>query len=174
MQPAIVFLVLVAWGAIALGIGYLSYLAWKEMQSLVVLGWSEGEKTYHRARKWIRKTWIVGHLMALWKRSVVADVLYDALLTANVRHILSDKEMRYAQSVIAEALDLPDLVPRKMHNAMARAYFLGTKNNPPKYEKLAGPKGKIPDGGQIGAARFDNKIINYSSALKRLREKKSA
>lgn len=86
----------------------------------------------------IRKTRVA--VMHKVKKTVVGDRLYDCILKMEIDGILNSKDSKVVQSIIAEGLGLPELLPRKLHRAFLRAYFKGTTDKPPLYEKLAGPR----------------------------------
>src|SRR6266849_2340394 len=138
-------------------IGYLVKVA---LEKAVFIGsylWyslkQEVTELYHIVRKqaklagkhrWSRR--VKGVVMAKWERSLIADILHDALFEANVRGTINDKQYSRWSKIVGVGLGLPDMLPRKLHRAFIRAYFLGTGKTPPYYVKLSGPVKTIPGG----------------------------
>src|SRR6266849_40982 len=131
-------------------IGYLVKVA---LEKAVFIGsylWyslkQEITQLYHIVRKhrWSRR--VKGVVMAKWERSLIAYILHDALFVANVNGTITDKQYSRWSKIVGVGLGLPDMLPRKLHRAWIRAYFLGTGKTPPYYVKLSGPVKTIPGG----------------------------
>jgi len=137
-------------------------------------------KTYHgvrRAWRWfshrVRKHPVTrragGYVMAKWERSLVADILHDALFHANLSGKLSDKQYDRWQRIVGKGMGLPDLLPRKIHRMALKNYF-------EKRAKLAGPVNKIPGApdGKAYIPAVESNVVPNSDFLRRLKEKRAA
>jgi len=129
--------------------------------------------TKHR---WSRR--VKGVIMAKWERSLIADILHDALFVANVNGIITDKQYSRWSKIVGIGLGLPDMLPRKLHRAFIRAYFLGTDKTSPKYAKLSGPKKVIPGGPpkpiKTGDSVGPPVVVPHSKFLNKMKEKQAA
>ncbi len=133
----------------------------------------EVTELYHIVRKheWIRKT--RGIIMAKWERSLIADILHDALFEANIRGTITNRQYSKFTKLVGKELNLPDMLPRKLHRAALRAHFKGTDTSPPTYVKLSGPVKPLPGpppGDQVGPTV----VVSHSNFLTRMKEKAKA
>lgn len=141
---------------------------------------SFGRRAYHRFRDNAIVRSARGKLMSKWKKTVVSDLIYDAILTAEANRVVDQREARVIASKIAEALDLPELLPRSVYRLATRLYFLGLKDDKgnyihaPKYEKLAGPRRAIPGGPPSLHIPPVENIVSHSEFINRMRAKKAA
>lgn len=133
------------------------------------------KQVYRRLQHKFRKR-LAGVVMPKWKKSVIVDRLYDCILKMEVDKILSDHESKYLQSLLADALQTSDLLPRKLHKLAARAYYLGVWDKdgniikPPTHEKLAGPKQEHPAWGKADEPNgVPNEIVSNIDLLNKLR-----
>jgi hypothetical protein len=116
--------------------------------------------------------------MAKWERSLIADILHDALFEANIRGTINDKQYSRWSKIVGVGLGLPDMLPRKLHRAFIKAYFLGTDKTPPHYVKLSGPKKVIPGGLPQPIKSGDSVgppvVVSHSKFLNKMKEKQAA
>jgi hypothetical protein len=133
---------------------------------------------YHRVRKffrtnpWTRRAGEI--IMAKWEKSLVADILGDALYKAWEEGKLSDSQYRRHSDIVGK-LGYPDLIRPRYHPKALRAHFMGDGKHPPKYQKLAGPKQNMKAGGppalHIPSVEEVRSNIQF---LNKLKERKAA
>ena len=59
--------------------------------------------------------------MGKWKKTVIADIIDDALLSARVKNTISARDYRELSIKIGEALSITDLIPRgRLHREAVR------------------------------------------------------
>ena len=156
----------------AIIIGYLLKIAIEQAyQGFKFLRWKV-KSFFWRAYHYIRKHRIArrgrGILMAKWETSLIADILHDALFDANMKKTITDRQYVKFTKLVGKKLNLPDMLPKKLHRAAIRAYLTSKP-------KLAGPKGKIPGGPPgLHIPAVEPIVVSHSKFLNKMKEKKAA